>query len=44
MREAPILNQIRRGKLGMDGFLILFAILGSITLPAIFYEKFKKNK
>ena len=44
MREAPILNQIKRGKLGFDGILILFAMFGSIALPYIFYEKFKKNK
>lgn len=37
MREAPIFNQIKRGKLGFDGILILFAMFGSIALPYIFY-------
>lgn len=44
MREAPMWSQIKRGKLGMDGVLILFGIFGSIALPFIFYERFKKNK
>ncbi len=44
MREAPILSQIKRGKLGMDGFFILFAVFGGILLPAIFYQRFKSYK
>ena len=44
MRQAPIWSQIKRGSLGMDGILILFGIFGSIALPFIFYERFKKNK
>lgn len=44
MREAPIFSQIKRGKLGMDGFFILFAIFGGLLLPAFFYQKFKSNK
>lgn len=44
MREAPIWSQIKRGKMGIDGVLILFGIFGSILLPMIFYQKFKKNK
>lgn len=44
MREAPIFSQIKRGKLGMDSIFILFAIIGSVTLPFIFYQRFKKNK
>lgn len=44
MRDAPIWSQIKRGKLGFDSVLILFGIFGSVLLPYIFYEKFKKNK
>lgn len=44
MREAPILSQIKRGKLGMDGFFILFAVFGGLLLPAIFYQRFKSYK
>lgn len=38
------MSQIKRGKLGFDSVLILFAIFGSFALPYIFYQKFKVNK
>jgi hypothetical protein len=44
MRYSPILSQIKRGKLGVDNLFILFAIVGSVALPAYFYQRFKKNK
>lgn len=44
MKEAPIFNQIKRGKLGFDSILILFAMFGSVLLPYFFFQKLKKHK
>lgn len=44
MKESPVLSQIKRGKLGFDSILILFAIFGSFALPYFFYEKFKTSR
>ena len=44
MREYPIFSQIKRGKLGVDNFFILFAILGSAMIPIYFYFRFQKNR
>ena len=36
--------QIKRGKLGIDNFFILFGIFGSLLIPVYVYNKFKKHK
>ena len=44
MRESPIYSQIKRGKLGADNILISFAMIGSLLIPFMIYERFKKNR
>ena len=44
MREAPIFSQIKRGRLKSDNFFIIFAMLGGILLPLIFYKRFETTK
>lgn len=44
MRQAPIYSQIKRGKLGADNILIVFAVIGSLLLPFIIYERFRNNR
>lgn len=36
--------QIKRGKLGVDNFFILFGIFGSLLIPLYVYKKFRKHK
>lgn len=36
--------QIKRGKLGIDNFFILFGIFGSLMIPLYIYHKFKKHR
>lgn len=36
--------QIKRGKLGVDNFFILFGIFGSLMIPAYIYNKFRKHR
>ncbi len=44
MKTTPLWSLTKRGKLGIDTFLIAFAMLGSMFLPWYFYQKFKENK
>ena len=43
-KKDPIMSQIKRGKLGMDNFFILFGIFGSLLIPVYIFNKFKKNR
>jgi hypothetical protein len=43
-RRDPIMAQIKRGKLGVDNFFILFGIFGSLLIPVYIYNKFRKNR
>jgi hypothetical protein len=43
-RKDPIMAQIKRGKLGIDNFFILFGIFGSLIIPVYVFQKFKKNR
>jgi hypothetical protein len=43
-RKDPIMAQIKRGKLGVDNFFILFGIFGSLMIPVYVYNKFKKHR
>jgi hypothetical protein len=43
-RKDPVMAQIKRGKLGMDNFFILFGIFGSLMIPLYIYNKFKKHR
>lgn len=36
--------QIKRGKLGVDNFYILFGIFGSFLIPYYVYRKFRKHR
>lgn len=41
MNRNRILNFIKRGKLGIDLYLIIFAGIGSLLLPYYFFQRFK---
>ena len=43
-RKDPIMAQIKRGKLGVDNFFILFGIFGSLMIPVYIYNKFRKHR
>lgn len=43
-KKDPIMSQIKRGKLGVDNFFILFGIFGSLMIPLYFFNKFRKNR
>lgn len=44
MNRYPLLNMVKRGKLGLDLYLIIFALSASIALPFYFWNKMKKNR
>lgn len=44
LNKYPILHQVKRGKLGIDLYLIAFAFTASLMLPAYFYFKNKVNR
>ena len=43
-RRDPVMATIKRGKLGIDNFFILFGIFGSFLIPLYVFHKFKKNR
>jgi len=43
-KKDPVMAQIKRGKLGMDNFFIVFSIFGSLMIPLYVFNKFKKNR
>lgn len=43
-RRDPVMAQIKRGKLGVDNFFILFGIFGSLLIPLYIYRKFRSHR
>jgi hypothetical protein len=44
LNKHPMLNMVKRGKLGLDLYLIAFAFTASMFLPIYFWGKMNKNR
>lgn len=44
LNKNPLLHQIKRGRLGIDLYLIVFAATAGIMLPLYFFNRMQRNR